>query len=383
MDAVEKRFLAKVFKEEGDDGCWIWIGAAPSRASYGVMRVAGRSILAHRLSYEIYKGPIPAGMHVCHTCDRPPCVNPAHLFTGTHLENMRDKVKKGRHYTGEVDPALHAESVKAVWARHTEEERKARIEAVSRALKGKLFTDEHLANLRASPANKKGRPVRFIPQRKLPLHRVLDLLQRYAAGASQEDLAKEFKVSRGLISKITGQSFIDRVAGYGTSQLSLLHEHANTGAVRSEEQRLAHAERIRELHAAGRYLNRKSRPKKEVVPKDPITSEQWSEIRKKVWANMSPEVQQARAEKIAASKLGKKLSPEHIAKLRAAKLGKPAKISEEAKARRAEKLRAIWNDPTKRATQTPTEQQREANSAKHRELWASGAYDNRKPKGTP
>lgn len=72
-------------------GCWIWNG--PFTRGYGK---AGKR-WAHRLSWEAFKGQIPEGLHVLHKCDTPPCVNPGHLFLGTHRDNVRDCMAKGRH----------------------------------------------------------------------------------------------------------------------------------------------------------------------------------------------------------------------------------------------------------------------------------------------
>lgn len=84
-----------------ESGCWIWTMSL-HRLGYGQVMVARRNTKAHRLAYELFVGPIPDGLQVCHTCDTPPCINPAHLFLGTFADNMRDKVWKGRQAKGEA-----------------------------------------------------------------------------------------------------------------------------------------------------------------------------------------------------------------------------------------------------------------------------------------
>lgn len=96
-----ERFNSK-FNRAGDSECWEW-EALLDRDGYGIFKVGRRAIGAHRFARELSNGPIPPGMKVCHACDNPRCVNPAHLFIGTQRENMLDMKLKGRSTRGEAN----------------------------------------------------------------------------------------------------------------------------------------------------------------------------------------------------------------------------------------------------------------------------------------
>lgn len=115
-----ERFNKKVEVIQG--GCWNWIGARTGKSTktpggYGVIGHLGKTLYAHRLSFEHWKEPLHKYDQICHTCDNPSCVNPDHLFAASQKDNLEDAGRKGRLRTPRKYPNSLVRKLRAEYAK--------------------------------------------------------------------------------------------------------------------------------------------------------------------------------------------------------------------------------------------------------------------------
>lgn len=193
------------------NGCWNWNGGKDGKG-YGVCYVPHR-MYAHRLSYELSTGSSPRGMSVCHKCDNPSCINPEHLWLGSHAENMADMKAKGRN----VSPPVH--SGPTHW-RYTQPEKVQRGEEQANA----KLTNEQVIRMRCD----------------------------YISGAKNAELAERYGLSPNSVQDITlGRSWTHLLGVDGAPSLADLKARAAVARKATAKITQEDATEIRRRLAAG------------------------------------------------------------------------------------------------------------------------------------
>lgn len=210
-----ERFWSSTKKTEG--GCWIY-SDRPSH--YGqIMDDNGRKVSAHRYSYEMHKGKIPVGLFICHKCDVKGCVNPDHLYAGTHEDNTRDIVERGRQ--ADTRGRRREKPLRNVYKHGralSEEDRKRLVDDYATgqftqtvlARRYKISQAAVSATIRGWPGRKPDGGAKRVGhfKQKLTDAQRAEIRERYlAGGVTQMQLAQEYSIHQTRVSDIiTGRA---------------------------------------------------------------------------------------------------------------------------------------------------------------------------------
>jgi len=191
-EKYKENFFNKVCKTEG---CWYWI-AFVNQDGYGSFWMDKKAIKAHRASYLLFKGSIPEKMCVCHFCDEPSCVNPEHLWLGTHKENMADMVKKKRIPFGEQRPN---NKIPIYLRKEIAEQYKNGMTQLKLAEKYNCSASaiwnavHHILPVGWNPKGEKH------PRSKLKVDDIIDILNLDSAGVSCKEISEGYPVTQQAI----------------------------------------------------------------------------------------------------------------------------------------------------------------------------------------
>lgn len=199
-DAARKTIEDRVVKDES--GCWIWQRSLTA-TGYGQLTFKRKHWLAHRFAHDAFKGEVPYGAYVQHSCDRPRCVNPDHLSIGTAATNNRDKQTKGR-----AALVLTADAVSLIRASNENARAVAAKFGVSTSMIHKVRTRENWDHIPGGGENRN--------PRKMNLAGACIARHMQRRGARVADIAHAFGMSRGYMQHVlAGRRWSD------WSQLSL------------------------------------------------------------------------------------------------------------------------------------------------------------------
>lgn len=204
--AVE-RFWRNVAKQDG--GCWIY----GTNTGYGAIADDdGKAKSAHRFSYELHKGEVPRGLYVCHTCDVKQCVNPSHLYAGSHEDNTRDIVERCRtaRLSGRVVKTKPIRRYRCGRALSKEHRERMRSEYATGG-----FTQQQLAaryrvsqatvsaTIRGAKNMGTGVAKRFAGnmRRKLSPEQLRKMVELYEGGMTQVEIAAQFGCTQAHVSR--------------------------------------------------------------------------------------------------------------------------------------------------------------------------------------